>query len=88
MPTVRDIMSTRLATIEATAPLLEAAREMHERSIGAVLVMANERVAGILTERDLLHCVATTGVESATVADWMTRDPEMIEPSDTTSLAA
>jgi len=81
-------MSTRLATIEATALLIDAAREMHERSIGAVLVMANEGVAGILTERDLLHCVATSGVEGASVADWMTRNPETIEPSDTTAYAA
>jgi CBS domain-containing protein len=48
----------------------------------------NERCAGILTERDVLRAVATSELEGASVEAWMTRDPETIEPSDTTAYAA
>jgi CBS domain-containing protein len=81
-------MSTRLLTIEPTASLIDAARRMHERSVGAALVLVNERCAGILTERDVLRAVATSELEGASVEAWMTRDPETIEPSDTTAYAA
>ena len=84
---VRDVMSTRLLTVEASTLLADACSELHAQSIGAVLVMEGERVVGILTERDVLRAVATTGVHGA-VADWMTRGPETIEPTDTTAHAA
>jgi CBS domain-containing protein len=84
---VRDVMSTRLLTVEPSTPLADACGELHAHRIGAVLVMEDERVVGILTERDVLRAAATTGVQGA-VADWMTRGPETIEPTDTTAHAA
>jgi CBS domain-containing protein len=86
--TVGEIMSTELQTVDASTPLVQAAKQMNDRSVGAVLVVANERVAGILTERDVLRAVALGQVEGTDVAMWMTANPETIEPSDTTGLAA
>src|SRR5215467_9316994 len=88
MATVDTIMSSNLVTVDPLTPLDEAAREMHSHRIGAVLVMSGDRVSGILTERDVLRAVATGQIEGTNVAAWMTRDPETIEPSDTTSHAA
>ena len=88
MHQVGDVMTTGLFTVEASLPLAEAAKQMHERSVGAALVMEGERVAGIVTERDVLRAVALGQVEGTDVGAWMTRGPETIEPSDTTSLAA
>jgi len=88
MATVGEIMSTTLLTVKAETPLADAARQLHERSVGAALVLAGDRVAGILTERDVLRAVALGRVEGTDVAAWMTANPETIEPSDTTSLAA
>jgi len=88
MATVGNVMATRLLTVEESLPLAEAARQMHERRVGAVLVLAGERVCGILTERDVLRAVALGRVEGTDVAEWMTRNPETIEPSDTTAHAA
>ena len=88
MATVGEIMSTGLLTVEASTPLVEAAKQMHERSVGAALVLTGGRVGGILTERDVLRAVATGRVEGTDVAAWMTANPETIEPSDSTSLAA
>ena len=88
MATVENIMSRALLTGETTATLTEAAREMHSHSVGAVLVLAGERLEGILTERDVLRAVATGRVEGTLVAAWMTREPETIDASETTSQAA
>ena len=86
--TVETIMSRTLVTVEPLTPLKEAARQMHSHSIGAVLVLSGDRVAGILTERDVLRAVATGQVEGTNVAAWMTRDPETIEPGDSSGHAA
>lgn len=61
---------------------------MAARGVGAVVVLEGERLAGILTERDLLQAVATGYSEDARVADWMTRNPETIEASDSSEHAA
>jgi len=88
MATVGEVMSTGLLTVDASTPLTEAAKQMNEHSVGAVLVFAGDRVGGILTERDILRAVALGQVEGTDVAAWMTANPETIEPSDSTGLAA
>ena len=88
MATVENIMSRALLTVETTATLTEAAREMHSHNVGAVLVLAGERLEGILTERDVLRAVATGQVEGTHVAAWMTRDPEAVGLDDTSGHAA
>lgn len=88
MAKVSDVMSKMLLTVEPTMKLDEAARQMHDRQVGAVLVLTNERVSGILTERDVLRAVAVGDVTGTHVAAWMTHDPESIGPEDSTSHAA
>ncbi len=88
MAKVSDVMSTTLLTVEPTMGLAEAARLMHDRQVGAVLVLTNERVSGILTERDVLRAVAIGDVTGTHVAAWMTHDPESIGPDDSTAHAA
>jgi CBS domain-containing protein len=80
MATVRDVMSTTLLTVDATATLTEAAAQMDGRGVGAALVMNGEHLSGILTERDILHAVATGEVEGTKVGAWMTHDPETVRP--------
>jgi CBS domain-containing protein len=41
-----------------------------------------------MTERDVLRAVARGIRDDAVVRDWMTRDPETIEPDETTEHAA
>jgi len=88
MAKVSDVMSTGLLTVEPTMALDEAARQMNDRQVGAVLVLTSGRVSGILTERDVLRAVATGQVAGTRVAAWMTHDPETIGPDDTTGHAA
>ena len=88
MPVVANHMATDLLTVEPDARLAEAARRMAHRGVGAVLVLEGERLAGILTERDLLKAVAAGFTEEARVSEWMTRQPETVEPDETTDQAA
>jgi CBS domain-containing protein len=63
--TVKTILghkSRDVVTIQPTATLAEAARLLAERRIGAVLVLGIEgRVAGILSERDIVRALAERG---------------------------
>ncbi len=88
MAAVDAHMARDLVTVSGEERLVAAAARMVERGVGAALVLEGERLAGILTERDVLSAVAAGGVESAVVSRWMTPGPETIEPDDTTEHAA
>ncbi len=88
MPLVADHMTRSLLTISAEATLGEAAAQMAERGVGAVVVLEGEAIAAILTERDVMKAVAAGSDGTAPVVDWMTRHPDTIEPTDTTDHAA
>lgn len=88
MPVARNHMSRNLLTVEPGIALTEVARRMVARDVGAVLVFDGDRLAGILTERDVLRAVAEGIGPGTTVADWMTSDPETIEPDESTTHAA
>jgi CBS domain-containing protein len=81
-------MSRDLLSVGPELRLSEVAQRMVDKDVGAVLVMQDERLIGILTERDVLRAVAEGAGESATVGDWMTRNPETLEPDETTQHAA
>jgi CBS domain-containing protein len=88
MPAARDEMSRDLLTVESSLRVAEVAKRMVEREVGAVLVMDGDRLAGILTERDILRAVARGIREDAVVGDWMTTNPDTIGPDETTEHAA
>jgi CBS domain-containing protein len=88
MPAVRQRMSRDLLTVEAAQPVVAVAQRMVERNVGAVLVLDQGRLVGIMTERDLMRAVARGLHNDALVADCMTSDPETIGPDDTTDHAA
>jgi CBS domain-containing protein len=88
MPLVADHMTRGVLTISSDASLGDAAAKMAERGVGAVVILEGDAIAAILTERDVMKAVAAGEDGSASVADWMTRHPDTIEPRDTTDHAA
>jgi CBS domain-containing protein len=60
---------------------------MHERRVGAVVVMEGDRLVGIVTERDILRAVAT-GAIGGSVGDAMTHGPDTIGPDESSGHAA
>jgi len=81
-------MSRDLLTVEPGLPVVSVAQRMAERNVGAVLVLEGGRLAGIMTERDLMRAVARGLRDDAVVADCMTTNPETIAPGDTIEHAA
>ena len=88
MPLVGDHMTRGVLTISSDASLGDAAAKMAERGVGAVVIVEGDAIAAILTERDVMKAVGAGKDGSASVADWMTRHPDTIEPDDTTDHAA
>ena len=88
MPVAREHMSRDLLTVAPGDALAQVAQRMVERDVGAVIVLEGSALAGILTERDMLRAVAAGIQDDWVVSDWMTRDPETMEPDDTTQHAA
>jgi CBS domain-containing protein len=87
VPSVGEIMTPDVLALEPATSLVDAARRMHERRVGAVVVTEGERIVGIVTERDVLRAVATGSVDG-TVADAMTHGPDTIEPDESAGQAA
>ena len=79
-------MASDVLGVSADTRLVEAARRMHERRVGAVVVLDGERLVGILTERDVLRAVATGAVDGP-VAEAMTRSPETVEADESAGQA-
>jgi CBS domain-containing protein len=80
MPAVRKHMSRNLLSVEPGETITKVAERMVERNVGAVLVLVLDggRLAGIMTERDLVRAVARGLHVDAVVAEYMTKDPETI----------
>jgi CBS domain-containing protein len=81
-------MSRNLLTVEPGLGLRPVAERMVAKDVGAVLVLERGRLVGILTERDILRAVAAGITDETLVSEWMTRDPETMEPDETTRQAA
>lgn len=81
-------MSRDLLTVEVGLPVRGVVQRMADRNVGAVLVMEGGRLAGIMTERDLMRAFARGLRDDAVVGECMTADPETIAPDDTIEHAA
>ena len=75
MKLLRDVAIRHLVTVGPTTSLRRAAKVMTDRGVGCAVVVENERVAGIVTERDVLRAIAEDGnMDEVTVGNVMTRD--------------
>jgi CBS domain-containing protein len=88
MPLARGHMSRDLLSVEPGLSLTEVAKRMVAKDVGAVLVTEGQQLVGILTERDVLRAVARGIRDDAVVHEWMTTDPDTIDPDETTEHAA
>src|SRR5574340_1090952 len=53
MQAVRDVMTKDVVTCQSGDSLAQAARKMRDEDIGAVLVMKERKLCGIVTDRDI-----------------------------------
>ena len=86
--TVRAILDSKghqIQSVEPEAKLSAAIKMLGERRIGAVLVMSQGRMEGILSERDIVRVLAEQGASVLTqpLAQVMTRKVFTCSPSET-----
>jgi CBS domain-containing protein len=78
---VSEIMSKTLTVVEPEATLGEAATMMGERHVGSVIVIEDERLVGILTERDIVRALSREhDAPGRPVVEWMSKDPTTTDP--------
>ena len=88
--TVRSILNTKghqIMSVEPDAKLAAAVKLLGEKKIGAVLVMNQSRLEGILSERDIVRVLGERGaaVLEEPVSAVMTRKVVSCRESDTVS---
>ena len=86
--TVRSILNTKghqIMSVEPDAKLAAAVKLLGEKKIGAVLVMDQSRLEGILSERDIVRVLGDRGaaVLEEPVAQVMTRKVVTCKETDT-----
>ena len=74
MQAVRDVMTKDVVTCQAGDNLAQAARKMRDEDIGAVLVMKDSKLCGIVTDRDIAIRAVADG-----------KDPNQVKLSDVCS---
>ncbi len=83
---IRDYMATELVTVTPDTEILRAARLLVDNNIGGAPVLdAGGRLAGILTEKDLMRVVLNASYYAdygGRVADYMTTAVETIGPDE------
>ncbi len=85
MPTVRDVLTDKASHLHSVSPqtsALDAIHKMNQAGIGALVVMQNEQIVGMFTERDVLRRVVGEERSPAQtlVAEVMTGAVICVEP--------
>jgi len=86
MATLRDLVKDRkVYSIDADRTVLEAARFMMERNVGALPVLRNGELVGIVSERDIMNRVVAVGRTPGTtaVSEVMTANPRAVFADET-----
>lgn len=79
----REIMTREMRTAARDASLQEAAAMMRDGDVGAVPVVEDGRLVGIVTDRDIVvRCIADGKGASTPVSDAMTTEIFSVRPDD------
>ena len=81
---IREVMAKDPVTLPSSASAIDAAKQMKNADIGNVLVLENENVHGILTDRDIAIRVVAEGrdPQSVTLDEIATKGLETVSPDD------
>ena len=81
---LRDIMTQKPVTVQATDTVVAAARSMRDGNIGDVVVVDNDQIQGILTDRDIVVRALAEGRDPArtTVGEICSRELTTLSPND------
>lgn len=85
---VRDLMTPNPRTVELSDTIQDAARIMREEDTGAVPVVEEGRVVGMVTDRDIVIRAVADGDFEATIDDIVSDDVVCATAEMTTAAAA
>jgi len=89
MSTVRDMLKVKGGQVWSISPettVLEALTLMAEKNVGALVVLHEEKLVGIISERDFARAIAKLGrcLIEVPVRDYMTKEVITAIPDTTT----
>lgn len=80
---IRQLNLPPFLSVNADNSLRDTLRAMQASGSGSALVIENERLAGIFTERDLISKFGLDSIDDARpIRDFMTRNPTVLSPED------
>jgi CBS domain-containing protein len=82
-----DMGFTAPVLVEPGLPVADAIRRMHDEDIDCLLVITDDRLVGIFTDRDAVLKAAGRDLSAYDVRDLMTRDPVVLRAGDTIAVA-
>lgn len=82
-----ELGSPEPVTVTPDTPIDVVIARMHEAEVDCVLVMGDDRLIGIFTDRDAVVKAAGKRLESFQVRDFMTRDPVVLRHDDPIAVA-
>jgi CBS domain-containing protein len=89
MPTIKDIMTKKVITVEANRTVFEAAELMTEKGVGCIIVVIEGFPVGIITERDIVRrIVAKRSSLDIKVTEVMTKTLITVDPDTSVREAA
>ncbi len=91
MKTVQQILNTKpvqIYNVSPSASVLDALKIMTDKNISALLIMNEESLIGIFTERDYARKIILQGKSSkdTPISEVMTSSPITVSPTDTIEL--
>ena len=75
---VADVMTRGLDTVDPSATVQDAARQMAELDVGAIFVGSADKIEGVLTDRDIIIRVVVEGQHPANVSVRDVMTPEVV----------
>jgi CBS domain-containing protein len=83
-------MTTNVAALAPGCPIADVAQMMRQLDVGSIPVVRDDRLIGIITDRDIVLRVVADGLDPSieTAADHMTREPIVAMPDWTLERAA
>lgn len=78
---VRELLSGEVISVPSDETVRHGATTMNEAGVGSLAVIEDGELAGIFTERDILHAVASKAdLDAETISRWMTDYPDSFSP--------
>ncbi len=80
----KEVMTKDLITLEPDASILDAAQLMKKFNVGTILITQNDKLTGILTDRDIVLRLIAENIDcqDAKLKDFMSQSPVSVSSNE------